>query len=90
MSLGIRGKLFSAALGLTAIVGLAGGLYLESELSRLQEEEFERGLLRRARTAREATHGVTNANPLLLDPLADRLGQATDSRITFIDREGNV
>jgi two-component system phosphate regulon sensor histidine kinase PhoR len=88
--LGIRGKLFAAALGLTAIVGLAGGVYLESELSRLQEEEFERGLLRRARTAREAAHGVADTGPLQLDPLADRLGQATDSRITFIDREGNV
>jgi two-component system phosphate regulon sensor histidine kinase PhoR len=88
--LGLRGKLFAAALGLTAIVGLAGGLYLESELTRLQEQEFERGLLRRARTAREAAHGLNEANPVLVDPLADRLGQATDSRVTFIDRAGNV
>ncbi|MEY4577315.1 MAG: hypothetical protein RL701_2018 [Pseudomonadota bacterium] len=88
--MGLRGKLFAAALGLTAIVGLAGGLYLESELTRLQEQEFERGLLRRARTAREAAHGLNEANPVLVDPLADRLGQATDSRVTFIDRAGNV
>jgi len=88
--LGIRGKLFAASLALIAIVGLAGGLYLESELTRLQEQEFERNLLRRARTAREAAHGLTEATPAVVDAIADRLGQATDSRITFIDRTGNV
>ena len=88
--MGIRGKLFAASLALIALVGLAGGLYLESELTRLQEQEFERGLLRRARTAREAAFGLTEATPALVDPIADRLGQATDSRITFIDRDGNV
>jgi len=90
VNLGIRGKLFAAALGLTAVVGLLGGLYLENELTRLQTKEFERELLRRASTAREAAHGVPAIAPAVLDPLADRLGQATDSRITFIDREGRV
>lgn len=88
--MGIRGKLFAAFLGLTALVGLAGGLYLESELTRLQEQEFERGLLRRARTAREAAHGLNADNPAVLDAIADRLGQATDSRVTFIDKDGRV
>jgi two-component system phosphate regulon sensor histidine kinase PhoR len=89
--LGLRGKLFAATLGLTAIVGLAGGLYLENELTRLQEQEFERGLLRRARSAREAAHGLHEAvSQPQLDSLADRLGQATDARVTFIDRTGKV
>jgi two-component system phosphate regulon sensor histidine kinase PhoR len=88
--LGIRGKLFAASLALIALVGLAGALYLERELTRLQEEEFQRSLVRRARTAREAAYGITNAIPSIIDPLADRLGQATDSRITFINQAGNV
>ena len=88
--MGIRGKLFAASLALIALVGLAGALYLERELTRLQKEEFERGLVRRARTAREAAYGLTNAIPSIIDPLADRLGQATDSRITFINQAGNV
>jgi two-component system phosphate regulon sensor histidine kinase PhoR len=88
--LGLRGKLFAASLGLTALVGLAGGLYLENELTRLQEQNLERELLRRARTALEATHDVHSLDPAALDPIADRLGQATDSRITLIDREGKV
>jgi two-component system phosphate regulon sensor histidine kinase PhoR len=87
---GIRGKLFAASLGLTAVVGLAGGLYLENELTRLQEQEFEHDLLRRARMAREAAHGLLEPKPGMLDPLADRIGQATDARITFIDRDGHV
>ncbi|HET8933728.1 MAG TPA: ATP-binding protein [Polyangiales bacterium] len=88
--MGIRGKLFAASLALIALVGLAGALYLERELTRLQEEEFERSLIGRARTAREAAYGLTNPNPAIIDPLADRLGQATDSRITFFDQAGNV
>jgi hypothetical protein len=88
--LGIRGKLFAASLALIALVGLAGALYLERELTRLQEEEFERSLIGRARTAREAAYGLTNPNPAIIDPLADRLGQATDSRITFFDQAGHV
>jgi two-component system, OmpR family, phosphate regulon sensor histidine kinase PhoR len=87
---GIRGKLFAASLALIAVVGLAGALYLERELTRLQQEEFERSLVRRARTAREAAYGLTNPIPAIIDPLADRLGQATDSRITFINQAGNV
>ncbi|HEX4354032.1 MAG TPA: histidine kinase dimerization/phospho-acceptor domain-containing protein, partial [Polyangiales bacterium] len=88
--MGIRGKLFIASLGLIAIVGLAGGLYLEKELSRLEERELEDELLRRARTARESVLGLAGSAPAALDPLADRLGQASESRITFIDREGKV
>lgn len=88
--MGIRGKLFAASLALIALVGLAGALYLERELTRLQEEEFERSLVGRARTAREAAYGLTNPIPAIIDPLADRLGQATDSRIAFINQAGNV
>jgi two-component system phosphate regulon sensor histidine kinase PhoR len=88
--LGLRGKLFVASLGLTVIVGLAGGLYLENELRRLQEQEFEHELLRRARTAREAAHDVVSIDAATVDGIADRIGQATDSRITFIDHDGKV
>jgi two-component system phosphate regulon sensor histidine kinase PhoR len=74
---------------LTVLVGLAGGLYLESELTRLQVQDFERELLRRARTAREAAHG-TLPEVKQIDAIADRIGQATDSRITFVDHDGHV
>jgi len=89
LSLGIRGKLFVISLGLMAVVGLVGGLYLESELRGLQEKQLENELLRRARTAREAVRGLS-MNTASLDPLADRLGQAAESRVTFIDRDGKV
>ena len=69
--MGIRGKLFAASLALIALVGLAGALYLERELTRLQEEEFQRSLVRRARTAREAAYGLTNPIPSIIDPLAE-------------------
>jgi two-component system phosphate regulon sensor histidine kinase PhoR len=88
--LGIRGKLFIASLGLIAIVGLAGGLYLERELSRLEEQELEGELLRRARTALESVRGLDVRSPVTLDPIADRLGEASEARITFIDRDGAV
>lgn len=88
--MGLRGKLFAASLALIALVGLAGALYLERELTRLQEQELEHSLLRRARTAREAAHGLAQAIPSVIDPLADRLGQATDARVTFINQAGNI
>ncbi len=91
MSFGIRGKLFLASLGLIMIVGLAGGLYLDNQLSALSERELEQELLKHAQTAREAALTL-GARPdgAALDSLADRLGEASGSRITFIARDGTV
>jgi two-component system phosphate regulon sensor histidine kinase PhoR len=91
LSLGVRGKLFIASLGLITVVGLAGGIYLDRELSALAERELEQDLLKHAQTAREAS--VSLAAPSdshALDALADRLGEASASRITFIDANGKV
>jgi two-component system phosphate regulon sensor histidine kinase PhoR len=91
LNIGIRGKLFVASLGLTIIVGLAGGLYLDNQLSSLAEHELEQDLVRQAQGAREAalTLGV-NPDPAALDALADRMGEASGSRITFIAGDGTV
>jgi two-component system, OmpR family, phosphate regulon sensor histidine kinase PhoR len=90
LSLGIRGKLFITSLALVAVVGLVGGLYLENELTRLELQQLDNELLRRARSARESVHGLGAPTPASIDPIADRLGQASDARITFIDSEGKV
>ncbi len=97
MRLGVRGKVFVAFLGLAVVVGLAGGLYLDRELGRLEESEQQHELLRHARSARAAAHaldaargaGQRAANPEI-DALADQLGASTNSRITFIDDHGTV
>jgi two-component system phosphate regulon sensor histidine kinase PhoR len=91
LSLGVRGKLFIASLGLITIVGLAGGLYLDNQLSALAEHALEQELLKHAQTAREAALALgSNPDQAALDSLADRLGDASGSRITFIARDGTV
>lgn len=91
MNFGIRGKLFVASLGLIIIVGLAGGLYLDNQLSALAEHELEQELLRQAQGAREAAVTLgPNPDPTALDALADRMGEASGSRITFIAQDGKV
>ncbi|HKU41190.1 MAG TPA: ATP-binding protein [Polyangiales bacterium] len=91
MNLGIRGKLFIASLGLIMIVGLAGGVYLDNQLSALAERGLEQELLKHAQAAREAAMTLGHApSREALDALADRLGDASGSRITFIARDGSV
>jgi two-component system phosphate regulon sensor histidine kinase PhoR len=88
---GIRGKLFVASLGLIMIVGLAGGLYLDNQLSSLAEHELEQELLKHAQGAREAAVTLgPMPDPDVLDALADRMGEASGSRITFIAQDGTV
>ncbi|HET6334717.1 MAG TPA: ATP-binding protein [Polyangiales bacterium] len=91
MNFGIRGKLFVASLGLIIIVGLAGGVYLDNQLSSLAEHELEQDLIRQAQGAREAAVTLgASPDPVALDALADRMGEASGSRITFIARDGKV
>jgi two-component system phosphate regulon sensor histidine kinase PhoR len=91
LNFGIRGKLFVASLGLIIIVGLAGGVYLDNQLSSLAEHELEQDLIRQAQGAREAAVTLgANPDPAALDALADRMGEASGSRITFIARDGKV
>jgi len=91
LNFGIRGKLFVASLGLIIIVGLAGGVYLDNQLSSLAEHELEQDLIRQAQGAREAAVTLgASPDPVALDALADRMGEASGSRITFIARDGKV
>jgi two-component system, OmpR family, phosphate regulon sensor histidine kinase PhoR len=91
LNVGIRGKLFVASLGLIVIVGLAGGLYLDNQLSALAEHELEQSLVKHAQAAREAAVTLgPKAAPDALDALADRMGEASGSRITFIAQDGMV
>src|SRR5262245_17861658 len=73
------------------IVGLAGGVYLDNQLSALAEHGLEQELLKHAQAAREAAMVLGRApSSAALDALADRLGDASGSRITFITRDGTV
>jgi two-component system, OmpR family, phosphate regulon sensor histidine kinase PhoR len=91
LNFGVRGKLFVASLGLIMIVGLAGGVYLDNQLSALAEHELEQQLLKHAQAARQAAVTLgANPNPDALDSLADRMGEASGSRITFVARDGKV
>ena len=91
MNFGVRSKLFLVSLGLIAIVGLAGGLYLDKQLSALSERELEQELVKHAQSAREAADTLgAAADGDALDALADRLGEASSARITFIAQDGRV
>jgi two-component system phosphate regulon sensor histidine kinase PhoR len=91
MKLGVRGKLFAASLAIMVVVGLASGLYLESALESWLHARIEGELSRSASAARDLVV-VAGVEPTLeaVDPLADRLGASTQSRVTIIADSGVV
>ncbi len=91
MSLGVRGRLFVVSVALILVVGLASGAYLENQLRRLLVSGIEAELHRHALTVRELFRSHRDwSTPLTVDPLADRLGQATSARVTVIAQDGTV
>lgn len=91
MKLGVRGKLFAISLVLVAGVVLVAGLTLEPTLRRRLEARIELELLRHARAGRdmvEVAPGLDSRESA--DGLADRLGRATESRVTIIRADGQV
>jgi len=91
MRFGLREKLFGVSVLLIAVVGLASGLYLERQLRNWVIDGIETDVLRHARATRTLVLSTDAAEqPATMDPLADRLGEATGARITIIDRDGRV
>ena len=91
MSLGVRGRLFVVSVALILVVGLTSGAYLENQLRRLLVSRIEAELHRHALTVRELFWSHSDwSTPAAVDPLADRLGQATGARVTVIAQDGTV
>ncbi|MBF0371311.1 MAG: HAMP domain-containing protein [Magnetococcales bacterium] len=91
MKLGIRGKLFLISLGLILGVVVAVELYLEYALGQWLESRIATELRHHAASARILLkESGAPATIKALDPLADRLGQATSARITLIAADGTV
>ena len=91
MSLGVRGRLFVVSVALILVVGLTSGAYLENQLRQLLVSRIEAELHRHALTARELFRSLNDwSTPSTIDPLADRLGQATSARVTVIAQDGTV
>ncbi len=91
MSLGVRGRLFVVSVALILVVGLASGAYLENQLRQLLVSRIEAELHRHALTVRELFRSHRDwSTAMVLDPLADRLGQATSARVTVIAQDGTV
>ena len=91
MKLGIRGKLFSVSVGLIAVVVLASGLVLESELRGWLESRLETELRLMATQAAVAIDASQRPITIeALDPLADQLGAAIGARVTILAHDGTV
>ena len=90
MKLGIRERLTLFSLLLMLVVGVIAGLFLENERRSSIEQQIERELSHYAAAVRELMAESQAEGALQIDPLADRLGAATSSRITIIALDGRV
>jgi two-component system phosphate regulon sensor histidine kinase PhoR len=82
---GLRGRLFLLAVGLTAIVLIPGAFFLEHELRAELDERIDAELDAHAAAAAVA---VAAAAPDELPALAAALGRATGRRHTFVAADG--
>ncbi|MCF6283116.1 MAG: ATP-binding protein [Candidatus Polarisedimenticolaceae bacterium] len=90
MKLGIRSQLSLFSLLLMLVVGSFAGLFLEHQRRNSIEQQIEQELSHYAAAARELVAESKAETVLQFDSLADRLGQATTSRITIIALDGRV
>lgn len=89
MSLGIRGKLFALAVLLITVVDLTVGLYLERELRESLEVGVRVELTRHAKVAGALLEGMQQTpSAKTVDPIADRVGDATGTRVTIFTADG--
>ncbi len=88
MRLGIRGRLFLVSVALILAVASTSAVYLEFELRRWFEGRLEDELLAHATASLPAVESTADVGDF--DRLADRLGAATDARITLIAADGRV
>jgi len=88
MKLGLRWKLFLYAIGVSLVVLIPGGIYLQRELRATLNQRIERELdtdLHAARILFESAGAHTREE---IDPLADRLGATLGARVTVIGMDG--
>lgn len=91
MQLGVRAKFFIVTVLIVVAVDFAAGVYLQVKLKADHEARIEDELSRHARASREFLGPLDEPwAPELIDPWADRLGAAMDTRVTIIDAEGLV
>lgn len=91
MSLGIRGRLFMVSVALILAFGSTSAVYLEFELRRWLEGRMESHMLGQARTALTTVELTPlPRDPAGVDAFVDRLGAATERRVTLIDADGVV
>ena len=91
MKLGVRGKLFLVSLAFVALIGIAVGVVLERQLQGVLEDRIGLELSRHAQTARdvlELSDELTTVEQA--DPVADRIGNSTGTRVTIIAPDGRV
>ncbi|MCG8558142.1 MAG: ATP-binding protein [Proteobacteria bacterium] len=87
----MRGKLFWVSLLLFVIAGAASGSYLEGALRRWLIGRVHNELVRHASAARVAVELTPEGPPpASLDPVADRLGEATSTHICIISEDGRI
>lgn len=94
MKLGVRAKLFLVSLVLMAVVGLSSAAYLENALRGWLVSRIEVDLNHNARATgallTSAMEAADRASIATIDPLADSMGEATESRVTVIRTDGVV
>lgn len=91
MKVGIRVKLFLVSLLLMLLIGLVIGVYLENALRVWAESRIESELLQHAKLVREGVLMSDRADSItVMEPLADRFGQAIGQRVTIIAGDGRV
>ncbi len=91
MKLSVRVKLVVTSLVFITVVDIVVGAFLEHQLRKRLEDTHREQLARQARTLVAAESALDfTAGPETLDPLADRLGEAMQARVTLIDPSGAV
>jgi two-component system, OmpR family, phosphate regulon sensor histidine kinase PhoR len=87
----IRGKLFLLALALISVAGLISGVYMERQLRALLAANLETNIERAVHTVRVAFEEGKHSDTIRqVDPLADRLGVASETRVTVVREDGTV
>ncbi len=90
MKLGLRWKLFLYAIGVSLVVLIPGGIYLQYELRATLNDRIERELETDLHAARILFEAAGARTPQVIDPLADRLGAALGARVTVIGQDGRL
>lgn len=89
--LGIQGRLFFASFIIIVIVGLIGGIWLESELQTWLEGRIKSELTRNVRTFAQVLNNASEAGSVEeIDRITDDLAIESNIRYTVIAEEGAV